>query len=256
MNDTPAPPREYRIDDLAHAAGLPVRTVRYYRERRLLPPPRREGRVGYYNDAHLARLRLISRLLDRGHTLDGVSELLTAWEKGRGVAELLGLESAVAEPWADTTPVHLSWEELSRAYAGQVDEATLRRAQELGYVRVDDDGGGLTHLNRRLLASSSALVNEGIPLTAILDASQTVQRRVDDLATLFVDLVRRHILTDTAQPRSAEEVAHLSATAQRLRPLAESTVLGEFERAMDRRMNEELDTILAELDTSEPPSPH
>src|SRR5690606_6781413 len=42
--------REYRIGELAEAAGLPVRTLRYYQERRLLPPPRREGRVGLYSE--------------------------------------------------------------------------------------------------------------------------------------------------------------------------------------------------------------
>lgn len=34
--------REYRTEELAEAAGIPVRTLRFYRERKLLPPPRRE----------------------------------------------------------------------------------------------------------------------------------------------------------------------------------------------------------------------
>ena len=45
--------REYRIDELAREAGITVRTLRYYRERRLLPPPRRAGRIGWYSQAHL-----------------------------------------------------------------------------------------------------------------------------------------------------------------------------------------------------------
>ena len=49
---------DYRIDDLARAAGTTVRNVRAYQERGLLPPPRREGRVALYGDAHLARHRV------------------------------------------------------------------------------------------------------------------------------------------------------------------------------------------------------
>ena len=68
--------REYRIGELAREAGITVRTLRYYQERKLLPPPRREGRIGWYSQAHLDRLRVIGQLLDRGHTLGGIGELL------------------------------------------------------------------------------------------------------------------------------------------------------------------------------------
>ncbi|MFE5606089.1 MerR family transcriptional regulator, partial [Streptomyces sp. NPDC056540] len=72
--------REYRTEELAEAAGIPVRTLRFYRERKLLPPPRREGRIAWYDDHHLARLRTIAALLERGHTLGGIAELTAAFE--------------------------------------------------------------------------------------------------------------------------------------------------------------------------------
>ena len=53
---------EYRLDELARAAGVASTTVRLYRSRGLLPPPRLEGRTGWYDDAHLSRLCLIARL--------------------------------------------------------------------------------------------------------------------------------------------------------------------------------------------------
>ena len=56
---------EYRIDELARASGVMVRNIRYYQGCGMLPAPRRVGRVGIYDDAHLARLRLITRLLER-----------------------------------------------------------------------------------------------------------------------------------------------------------------------------------------------
>ncbi|NEE49661.1 MerR family DNA-binding transcriptional regulator, partial [Streptomyces sp. SID8455] len=35
---------EYRIEDLAHASGATVRTIRAYQDRGLLPTPERRGR--------------------------------------------------------------------------------------------------------------------------------------------------------------------------------------------------------------------
>ena len=54
------------MDELATAAGITVRTLRFYRERGLIPPPRREGRIAWYDEHHLARLRTIAALLERG----------------------------------------------------------------------------------------------------------------------------------------------------------------------------------------------
>ncbi|MGZ6833811.1 MAG: MerR family transcriptional regulator, partial [Mycobacteriaceae bacterium] len=66
---------EYRIDDLARLAGTTVRNVRVYQDRGLLPGPRKQGRTGWYSESHLARLKLIGRLLDRGYTFATIGEL-------------------------------------------------------------------------------------------------------------------------------------------------------------------------------------
>ncbi|TFW32217.1 MerR family transcriptional regulator, partial [Pseudomonas fluorescens] len=49
---------EYRLDELAQLSGVNARNIRAYRERGLLDPPRRVGRSAYYDDAHVAQLRL------------------------------------------------------------------------------------------------------------------------------------------------------------------------------------------------------
>jgi DNA-binding transcriptional MerR regulator len=38
------------MEELARLAGITVRTLRFYRERKLIPPPRREGRIAWYDD--------------------------------------------------------------------------------------------------------------------------------------------------------------------------------------------------------------
>ena len=247
------PVREFRTADLAREAGIPVRTLRFYRERRLLPPPRREGRIAWYTEDHLARLRIIADLLDRGHTLGGIAELLSAWEDGRDVAELLGLEGAIAAPWSEETPVPLTLAELDTAYQGQVDEATLAEAVALGYVEVS--GGTANHISRRLLDASAALVAEGIPLAAVLEAARGVRASADALADLFVDLVHKQLLGSLEARLPAGETARLADRLARLRPIARTVVDVEFALAMDRRVHSELGTVLAHLGHRPAPDP-
>jgi DNA-binding transcriptional MerR regulator len=58
-------PEALSIDDLARAAGVAVRTVRYYISQGLLPGPGARGRAAAYDAEHLARLRLIRRLAEQ-----------------------------------------------------------------------------------------------------------------------------------------------------------------------------------------------
>ncbi|MFZ3498135.1 MerR family transcriptional regulator [Streptomyces sp. 5.8] len=206
--------REYRTEELAEAAGIPVRTLRFYRERKLLPPPRREGRIAWYDDHHLARLRTIAALLERGHTLGGIAELTVAFENGRDVGqlgELLGIG------WSEETPVRLTPEALADYFEGEVTPENLATSLDLGYLATD--GEEIVHVSRRLLDVSSALVREGVPLAAVLEAGRRVREHTDAMAALFTELISTHI-SEEAVPR--------------LRPLAKSVVEAELTMSMDR----------------------
>src|SRR5689334_6626218 len=87
---------EYRIEELARLAGTTTRNIRVYRDRGLLHPPLRVGRIALFNDTHLTRLRLITSLLDRGYNISHVREMLSAWEHGKDLGSVLGLASAIA----------------------------------------------------------------------------------------------------------------------------------------------------------------
>ncbi len=223
---TPTEPRQYRMEELARLAGITVRTLRFYRERKLIPPPRREGRIAWYDDHHLARLRTISGLLARGHTLGGIADLLGAFESGRdshGTAELLGMESSmITTLFAEESPIRLTPEELADYYQGEVTVENLAASLDLGYLATD--GTDLVHISRRLLETSAALVREGIPLADILSAARRVREHADALAELFTGLA----LTRGASP----------ADLERLRPLAKSVVEAELSMALDRRVRE------------------
>jgi DNA-binding transcriptional MerR regulator len=210
--------REYRMEELAEQAGITVRTLRFYRERKLIHPPRREGRIAWYDETHLARLRTISALLERGHTLNGIAELAEAFDHGRNVGELLGLGAPTEE-----TPVRLTPEALADYFGDQATPENFAASLELGYLGTD--GGEIVHISRRLLDVTAALVREGIPLADVLDAGRRVREHTDALAELFTNMVL------TQGGRTAEDL-------QRLRPLAKSVVEAELSMAMDRRLQQ------------------
>jgi len=231
-DDVPAP-RRYRIGELAREAGITVRTVRYYQERKLLPPPRRRGRIGWYSQAHLNRLRVIGQLLERGHTLGGIAELLSAWEQGYDLAGLLGLEQVITAPWEDEATVPVTVAEISSLLGGQLTPEVLEEAVRLGYI--DADGDQVIQISRPLFDTAAALVREGIPLPAILATGRELQAGLDKMASLFVELVVTHVLGRGSGTPPPDEVARLTETIERLRPVARTALDAEFSRAMDRR---------------------
>ncbi len=209
--------REYRMGELAEEAGITVRTLRFYRERGLIQPPRREGRIAWYDDHHLARLRTITGLLERGHTLNGIADLAATFDSGRDVAEVLGL----GEP-TEETPVRLTPERLADYFADEATAENLAAAMELGYLGTDGDE--IVHISRRLLEASSELVRAGVPLASVLSAGRQVREHADALAELCVRVLHTHT-ADAGQDQ--------------LRVLAHAVVDAELSMALDRRLRDE-----------------
>ncbi|MGH3553315.1 MAG: MerR family transcriptional regulator, partial [Mycobacterium sp.] len=125
---------EYRIDDLARLAGTTTRNIRVYRDRGLLPPPLRVGRIALFNDTHLTRLRLITSMLDRGYNIAHVREMLSAWEEGKNIGDVLGLESAIAGPWAGEKSETMPLADAQRLID---DPSAFDRLVALEVIRVD-----------------------------------------------------------------------------------------------------------------------
>ncbi|WP_184576062.1 MerR family transcriptional regulator [Streptomyces zagrosensis] len=245
--------------ELAEEAGITVRTLRFYRERKLIPPPRREGRIAWYTEHHVARLRTIAALLERGHTLGGIAELLTAFESGRDVGEVLGLEATITVPWPEETPVKLTPQELADYFTGEVTPDNLATSLDLGYLAVDGDD--LVHVSRRLLDASHDLVVKGVPLSEVLAAGRELRHHMEAVTESFTELVRTHVLADAIARASAgegltqDEATHITKTLESLRQSAKSIVDAELSLAMDRRIRTELEKWLGQPAAESGPTP-
>jgi DNA-binding transcriptional MerR regulator len=227
------------IDELAQRAGTTVRNVRAYRERGLLPPPRRRGRVGVYSAVHLARLRLIGVLLQRGYSLANIGELLDAWERGHDVADLLGLELALSTPWVDEAPSITTEAELLRLFAPDVsledaDEPMrdlLRQALRMGIVVRRDDQ--IEVRSPVAVQVGAALVGAGVPADELVREMAELRTTMTAVATGFVELVLRNLLDPVGTIPPPGTAAELADLVQRLRPLVRELVGAELARAMD-----------------------
>jgi DNA-binding transcriptional MerR regulator len=234
---------EYRIDELAQLAGTTVRNIRAYQDRGLLPPPRRVGRVGLYSTAHLARLRLIGQLLARGYSLANIAELLAAWEGGQELADLLGLEAALTEPWSEQVPTVFSLEQLAALFGVEASGAlapgtVLDLALADGFVRREGDGFVVD--SPRLLRVGTELVAAGIPVAAVLERRRMLRRDIDAVAANFVDLIVTYVFDPLGEPIPAAEVPRLAELVRRLRPLAGEAVSIELADALQRQVQDRL----------------
>lgn len=237
---------EYRIDDLARAAGTTVRNVRVYQDRGLLPPPRRSGRAAIYSDAHLVRLRLIINMLERGYAFAQIHEMLSAWEAGRSLADVLGLEEVMGRSWAEQAPRVVSLSQLREMFGGQLTQDNIRRALDQGLL--ERWGARFVAPSPQLLEAGGELVRMGVPLHKVLDLAEQLQSDVDHVSSVLVSQVREHVLRIGAgADLSDEEAERFSDVIGRLRPLVMSALNAAAARSAERVIPEILGDRLVEL---------
>jgi DNA-binding transcriptional MerR regulator len=226
---------EYRIEDLAHQSGTTVRTIRAYQDRGLLPSPQRRGRSNVYGDGHLARLRRIADLLDRGYTLASIKELLEAWDSGRGLGGVLGLVAEVDGPWTDERAARISRAELDEKFGGTPADEAVADALALGVLeRIPDHDDEFLVPSPQELAVAVELHAAGVPLKAISGHLRELRGQVEHIASRFLEFTTEHVFAHCLghTPPTDAEAAEAASLVRRLRPLAQQSVDAELARAM------------------------
>jgi DNA-binding transcriptional MerR regulator len=237
---------EYRIDELARLAESTVRNVRVYQDRGLLAPPRRDGRVGIYTDAHLARLQLIGRLLKRGYTFATIGEMLAVWERGGNLADVLDLESAVGHPWSDEVPGHVTAGQLRELFGAEDTAQNRARAVALGLL--EPDGERYRVPSPRLLSAGAEMAAAGMTLSAVLDLAERLQVHVDAAAHDMAATVAGHVVARLRDGTAHDmDLAEAAAVIRRLRPLAQVVMDAMLAEAMARHVQEALGDHVAQV---------
>jgi DNA-binding transcriptional MerR regulator len=236
---------EYRLDELAREAGVASTTVRLYRSKGLLAPPRLEGRTGWYDETHLSRLRLIARLQDEGHSLAGIADLFDQWEKGRSLDAVIGVEAELdsllgAPHAADLDPAEL----LARFPEDSLTPELMQRAAALGLVEVTADGRMRTG-DRRFIDAGASLAALGVPLDRILDEWEALVVHTDDIAERFITIFETHLAPDDWQTDlDSAEARELAATLAQLQVTARQVLIAALDASVARLGRERLGELI------------
>lgn len=226
---------EYRVEDLARLAGTTTRNIRAYRERGLLAPPRLTGRTGWYDDSHLARLRLITRLLERGYSLGNIGELLAAWESGRPVTEVLGVEQVLSRPLSADEPRVGTRDDVAALVGVPTTQVPWQRLVDLGLIAWD--GEQVVVQLPGLLRIAGELVARGLPLDTVVDLASGLLRLLDQVARHLVVTVNDTLYAPRPEPTPAAEFeADMNAMLQ----LADEAVTRVFRWSLERQLAGEL----------------
>ncbi|PXW99934.1 MerR family transcriptional regulator [Mycolicibacterium moriokaense] len=237
---------EYRIDDLARLAGTTTRNIRVYRDRGLLHPPLRVGRLALFNDTHLTRLRLITSMLDRGYNIAHVREMITAWEQGKDLGDVLGLETAIAGTWAAEKPQTMAIAEAKRLIN---DEHAFDRLVGSGLIRIEQDGQDATVVRPKLIEAFNDVRQYGITIDKLIDIHERVLPLVNQISSILVQAgaehVQDHIKPGVALPDDTE-VAELITMLVQFRTQAVAAVTATLASSIESTIEELVSRILAD----------
>ncbi len=227
---------EYRIEQLAQTAGVAVDTIRFYQGKGLLTPPRREGRVTFYGEDHVERLRRIRELQQRGFTLTVIRRFL----EGELETSDEALVAAITHPDAPET---MTLEELSTRSG--VAPPLLKVLEQAGLL-VPVEGGDEERFpaeDLRSLAAGLKLLEAGVPLAALMELGREHAAGVDRTARRAVDLFDRHvrerIQADGRPPGDAEQ--ELLDLFNDLLDASGTLVSAHFRRALIRAAREHVE---------------
>ncbi|KRB79276.1 hypothetical protein ASE01_23495 [Nocardioides sp. Root190] len=231
------------VDELASAAGLTVRTTRYYASLGLLPPPARRGRMAWYDDTHLARLEMIRALQEHGFTLQAIEKYLASVPVDAGVEDL-AVQRAMLTSWTVGEPQELTRRQLDQ-HAGRKltdDEVTL--IEDFGLLRrAEGEGGGVRYTPVHGFDVAVELLQVDIPVEGMRAAGEAIERHMAALAEELTRVLHHEVVEPWRRDRShgREDAAQLEVTIGTLRRLTLEAIVRGFQRSANKVITRSLD---------------
>jgi DNA-binding transcriptional MerR regulator len=210
----------WRIDELAHRAGLTVDTIRYYAREGLLRSPERSGRHKLYDASHLERLERIRALQEQRFSLAAIRALLDA--------DRPGLEGLFATRGAAYT-----FDELVERSG--LDRALVERLRAVGLLADPETLGHEAYDDSDLGVLRAVVELESIGMTPqIIEALGAIYVR--HFRTLQADV--HAMLAGEGRDWDAEELVaiqrRLTANAERMIPAVDRVLNYVHQRTIQR----------------------
>jgi DNA-binding transcriptional MerR regulator len=232
---------ELTIAELAARTGISVRTIRFYAGMGLIPPPAVRGRLGLYDERHVARLELVRDLQGLGFTLAAIEGYLARIPLDRS-PEDLALHRALLAPWLPEQPETVNRAELDARAGRTLDGEELARLVTLGVLRRDGPQAW-TLTSADMLGYGLSLLDADMDFAVQLAAKQIIERHTNALATELVALFHDTVLREYRERgRSPELRTRLLALLERLKPITVDGVVTNFQLAINRAIRESVPT--------------
>jgi DNA-binding transcriptional MerR regulator len=213
-----------------------VDTIRFYQGKGLLEAPRRQGRVTWYGESHIERLKRIKELQQQGFTLTVIQRFLAGELEPSDEA----LVAAVTRP---TAPQTITLGELSERSG--VAEPLLMTLQQAGLL-VPIEGGEEPLYpadDLQAIEAGMKLIAAGVPLGSLMELGKEHAAAVDRTARQAVDLfdryVRERIQAEGGETEAAER--KLLQTFNELLEASGTLVRHHFERTLLRAAREHIE---------------
>ncbi len=226
-----APDGKMTIGELAQRTGMTIRNIRAHQTRGLLPPPEVQGRTGYYNEEHVARIELTREMQAEGLNLEAIRRVLES--TGGSSKEMVDFARAVRAPFEDESPEIFDPTDFAAAWNVEaVDEKLLRRAEKLGVLRVLADGN-IEVISPRLHRAAARLIEFGVSPSAAVALAATLHDHADAIARAYIDLFTEQIWEPFDKAgRPDENWPKVLEALETMRPLASDALLAMFQITM------------------------
>lgn len=187
---------DYRVEELARAAGLSVDTIRYYQKLGLIEPPEKSGRTAVYADAHLTRLDEIAKLSEEGFTLSQIArlsdhpdDLLLAALRSDD-EELFDRDQLVSRTGIDAQLIDLA-----------IDAGLIRPR-----TSTTEEPGRFGQDSVAMLEAASTILATGLPLDDLIAIAVEHASHVEAVVDNAIDTFNRHLPAGTDAPAAVAQL--------------------------------------------------
>lgn len=225
------------VEDLANQTGVSVRNIRAYQTAGLLPPPRLQGRLGLYSQAHLGKLELIRDLRQQGFGLDAIRDMIAntpdgAWSEYSLVSHLFSKSFFTVEPSQRKAMAEMA------AHWGATASAEQKERLAKNGLYKPTGGDEVEMLSPSLERIGIQLAELGVSLDTVLDLQDELIRHTRAIAKAYVEQLFMGLIqaldhgkapsSDAPVAINAKQIAQLHAVFERLRPLAMGSITAAF----------------------------
>jgi DNA-binding transcriptional MerR regulator len=242
MSEPTSEAAEYTIDQLAAKTGVPSRTIRFYQAKGLLEPPKRRGRVAFYDDSHAERLIAVSELQEKGLRLRAIRDFIaTPDSDSETIQKWLGIGQRIDHELADNPQV-LSEADL-KELLDQPPAGTLTLLRRQGAIKAEGSG-----LEQRYLVDSPALLRiaarlekAGISFETTLRFHEILEKHLRRAADELVEHALKHLGKGFGRSAKPDDVARAVDCLYPNAPGGQATQV-IFAREIRRAVGEHLKT--------------